>query len=156
MKNWMWLAVSMLMIGLDQGSKYWALHALYPYQPWAIFSGLNLTLVFNSGAAWGFLSHSGVWHHYFFIGFGLIMSLGLAVWISYLSSHAMIQLLALSLILGGALGNVIDRIRFEYVIDFIDVYYQTHHWAVFNIADSSIVLGALMLFFWPNPTSASR
>ena len=146
MKNWMWLLLAALLLGVDQASKLWALHALAPYQPLSLFPGVDLTLAFNSGSAFGFLSQSGSWHQLFFTCFSLVMSAGLVVWIAMTNPCAKLQLFALSLVLSGALGNVIDRLRLGYVIDFIDVYVKTHHWPVFNIADSAICIGAFLLF----------
>ena len=146
MKKWHWFVLSFIVILMDQASKYFISAGLTPYQPVAISPMLNLTLAYNSGAAFSFLSHAGQWHHWFFIGFSLIMSMALIIWIIRLASTERLQLLALSLILGGAIGNLIDRLFFGSVIDFIDVYYKHHHWPVFNLADSAICIGAFLLF----------
>lgn len=152
MKNWPWFFVSIGVILVDQFSKMWAMMDLLPYQPKAVLPMVNLTLAFNTGAAFSFLHHSGQWHQWFFACFSFAMSVGISVWILRLQSNARLQLLAFSLILGGAIGNLIDRLRLGYVIDFIDVYYQTHHWPIFNFADSAIVLAALILLYdlWKN------
>ncbi|PJD90793.1 MAG: signal peptidase II [Legionella sp.] len=150
MQKWTWFMVCLLFIGLDQATKLWTLHCLDLYQSVAIFPGLHWTLVFNTGSAFGFLSHSGAWPQHLFTAFGLLMSLGLTFWIVKTPLKATRELLALTLILSGALGNVIDRIRLGYVVDFIDVYYKTHHWPVFNVADSAICVGAILLFFSTN------
>ncbi len=146
MKKWHWFVLSLLVILMDQASKYFIASALTPYQPVPLMPMLNLTLAYNSGAAFSFLSQAGQWHHWFFIGFSLTMSIVLITWILRLSSTARLQLMALSLILGGAIGNLIDRACFGSVIDFIDVYYKHHHWPVFNLADSAICIGAFLLF----------
>lgn len=138
----------MLSIGViffDQLSKYWAMTHLTPYEPVVCFSMLNWTLAFNSGSAFNFLSRAGEWHAWFFLSFGVIMSGVLIVWIVRLNTHDRLELLALSCILGGALGNLVDRIRFGSVVDFIDVFYQNHHWPVFNLADSAICMGGFLL-----------
>ena len=146
MSKGIWFFVSLLVIGLDQLSKHWVLTHLVPYQSESLLPMLNLTLAYNSGAAFSLLSSSGEWHRWFFAGFGLLMSGLIAIFIIRLPKGMYLQLLALSLILGGALGNLLDRYFIGYVVDFIDVYYKTHHWPVFNIADSAICIGGGLLF----------
>lgn len=102
----------------------------------------NLTLAYNSGAAFSFLSGAGDWHRWFFAGFSFIVSVILAVWLYRTESQSRFLLVGISLILGGAIGNLIDRALDGYVIDFIDVYYKHHHFATFNLADSAICIGA--------------
>ncbi len=147
-KNWLWYVLAIVLIVCDQSSKWWAIHSLPLYQPMTVFPGLNWTLMFNSGSAFGFLNQSNVsWYSHLFTAFGLLMSVGLIIWMALCKTKEKIELLALSFILSGALGNVIDRIQFGYVIDFIQVYYGEHYFPVFNIADSAICVGALLLFF---------
>lgn len=146
MKKWRWFTLAFVVVLIDQVSKCWAAWVLVPYQPTSIFPLFNLTLAFNSGAAFSFLSGAGEWHRWFFTGFSLIMSSVLAIVILRSASTLRLQLLALSLILGGAIGNLIDRALFGYVIDFIDIYYKNHHWPIFNLADSAICIGAFLLF----------
>ncbi len=110
MNKWPWFLLSLMVILLDQASKYWAVSALMPYQPEAILPMLNVTLAYNSGAAFSFLSGAGDWHRWFFTGFSSIMSIVLAVWIGRLPQGARLQLTAVSLILAGALGNLLDRL----------------------------------------------
>lgn len=145
MKKWFWFVLALVVIGIDQATKYWASADLAPYHPEPIFPMFNLTLAYNTGAAFSFLHNAGAWHRWFFTGFSLLMSLGLIVWITRLPSSARLQLAALSLILGGAIGNLIDRAILGFVIDFIDIYYKHYHWPVFNIADSAICIGAVLL-----------
>ena len=145
MKKWHWFILSLIVVVMDQASKYTASLALTAYQPLSVMPMLNFTLAYNTGAAFSFLSHAGEWHHWFFIGFSLFMSIVLVLWIIRLAPVERLQLLALSLILGGAVGNLIDRAFFGFVIDFIDVYYNHHHWPVFNLADSAICIGAFLM-----------
>ena len=105
----------------------------------------NFTLMHNTGAAFSFLADQGGWQRWFFAVLALGVSLVLAVWLSRLKAHETWLALALSLVLGGAIGNLIDRVYYGYVIDFIDVYYNASHWPAFNIADSAISVGAVML-----------
>lgn len=145
MKKWPWFALTLFIILIDQGSKYWASADLTPYQPESVLPMVNLTLAFNSGAAFSFLSHTGEWHRWIFAAFSTIMSFILTIAILRSAANMKLQLFALSLILGGALGNLIDRAFWGYVIDFIEIYYKNFHWPVFNVADSAICIGAFLL-----------
>lgn len=145
MKKWLWFIVSLCIILLDQASKYWAITSLSPLEPKDILPVLSLTLAYNTGAAFSFLSGAGDWHQWFFVGFSSIMSLVLIGWMFRAKQSSYLLLLALSLILGGALGNLIDRLALGHVIDFIDVYYKQYHWPVFNLADTAICIGAALL-----------
>ena len=145
MKKWMWFLCSLLVVVADQLSKYVASMRLVPYQPEAVMPMFNFTLAFNTGAAFSFLSGAGDWHHWFFMVFSIVVSIVLMIWIVRLPIAERLQLTALSLVLGGALGNLIDRVRLGYVIDFLDVYYKNHHWPIFNIADSAITVGTVLL-----------
>jgi signal peptidase II len=99
----------------------------------------------NTGAAFSFLAQAGGWQRWFFVGLTVIISTGLIIWLKKLSSAAKLEAISISMILGGAIGNVIDRLCHGYVIDFLDVYYGSYHWPTFNIADSAIVVGAALL-----------
>ena len=140
-----WYGLSFLVIVLDQVSKQLAEAQLVYHKAVAVFPGFNFTLMYNEGAAFSFLSDAGGWQRWFFTALSIVISIVLIIWIKRLDHDKRILAAGLALILGGAIGNVIDRIFFGHVIDFIDVYYQTHHWPAFNIADSAIVLGACLL-----------
>jgi signal peptidase II len=141
--KWLWL--SLLVIVCDQISKYAATKLLVYHQAEEVFTGLSLTLVHNTGAAFSFLSQAGGWQRWFFIVLTSGVSVALVYWLSTLSRQRKWLAAALALILGGALGNLWDRAILGYVIDFIDVYYDQWHWPAFNIADSAISVGAVML-----------
>ncbi len=145
MKKWHWFILSILIIIADQTSKYWVGALFTPYKPMPVMPMLNITLAFNTGAAFSFLSGAGDWHRWFFAGFSLLVSVILMIWLWRTPTQARMQSAGISLILGGALGNLIDRGLHGYVIDFIDVYYKYHHFATFNIADSAICIGAGIL-----------
>ena len=107
---------------------------------------LELMRLHNEGAAFSFLSDAGGWQRWVFVGLGVAVSAGILVWLRRLPPTGQSLLAAgLSLILGGALGNVIDRVVFGYVIDFVDVYWKSHHWPAFNVADSAITAGVCLL-----------
>lgn len=143
-KGW-WYFLSLVIIIADQLSKYWVASSLTPYKPMAVIPMLNITLAYNTGAAFSFLSGAGGWHRWFFAGFSLTVSVILIIWLWRLPIREKLQSAGISLILGGAIGNLIDRGLQGYVVDFIDVYYENHHFATFNLADSAISIGAVLL-----------
>jgi signal peptidase II len=140
-----YLSITGWVIVLDQVSKWWVLSWLSLYETVAIMPYFNLTMAHNYGAAFSFLAQAGGWQRWFFIGLAVIISVVLLVWLAKLKPTAKLEAISLSLILGGAIGNVIDRIMYGYVIDFLDVYVGTSHWPAFNIADSAICIGAILL-----------
>jgi signal peptidase II len=140
-----WLNLSAVIILLDQLSKWIVSAQLDLYDSIALIPSFNLVLAHNYGAAFSFLAGAGGWQRWFFTGLAIIVAVVLTVWMSRLKSDAKWEAISLALILGGAIGNVIDRVLHGYVIDFIDVYYASYHWPAFNIADSAICLGAVML-----------
>ena len=145
MKKWYWFVFSIIVIIADQLSKYWVSISLTPYKPMPVFPMLNITLAYNTGAAFSFLSGAGDWHRWFFAGFNLVVSTILIIWLWRTPIQDRLQSAGISLILGGAIGNLIDRGIQGYVVDFIDVYYKHHHFATFNLADSAICIGAALL-----------
>ena len=142
-KHWGWITV--LVIILDQASKILADHYLQYHQPVAVMPFFNFTLMYNKGAAFSFLANEGGWQRWFFLCLTSVVSIFIYRWLSKLKPHQVLQYIALALIFGGAIGNLIDRAIYGYVIDFLDVYYDNNHWPAFNIADSSITLGAILL-----------
>lgn len=143
MLKWLWLSV--LVVVLDLASKAVATHYLVLYQPLPVFPGFNWTLAHNSGAAFSFLSNESGWQRWFFSVISLVVSIGITIWIKRLAPTQAWLAVALALVLGGAIGNLWDRVTLGYVVDFIDVYYQQNHWPAFNIADSAICVGAVIL-----------
>jgi len=140
-----WLGLSLLALVLDQASKLLIDSTMQLYQSIPLLPFFKLTYVHNTGAAFSFLSEAGGWQRWFFAGLALVISVVIAVWLSRLEKHETLLAAALSLILGGAVGNLIDRLAYGYVIDFLDVYYGTWHWPAFNIADSAITLGVVLM-----------
>lgn len=150
--RWWWL--SLLVIGLDQGAKHLAVSRLEYAVPVPVLPGFNFTLVHNTGAAFSLLHDAGGWQRLFFIVLAIVISVVLAGWLVRLPGEQRWLSVALALILGGALGNLWDRVTLGHVVDFIDVYWRTAHWPAFNIADSAIFAGAVMLAldaFWLEP-----
>jgi signal peptidase II len=140
-----WVWISIIVIILDQITKIYADQVLQYGQPVSVMPMFNFTLLYNMGAAFSFLSDAGGWQRWFFIFLSSTISIVLIVWIYKLQVHEKLQTVSIALILGGAIGNLIDRSIYGYVIDFLDVYYQQHHWPAFNIADSAITVGAIIL-----------
>jgi signal peptidase II len=144
-----WLGLSALMIVLDQWTKSLAVGHLEFQQPVPVIDGFwNWNLTHNTGAAFSFLARAGGWQHAFFIALALIISATLSFLLTRTARGEWRTALPFALIIAGALGNVIDRFRLGYVVDFIEWYYRSFQWPVFNVADSCIVVGAtLMVLF---------
>jgi len=140
-----WLGLSLLVIILDQVSKLAISGTMQLYQSIPVMPFFKLTYVHNTGAAFSFLSEAGGWQRWFFAALALVISGVIAVWLARLKHDETLLAVALSLVLGGAIGNLIDRLVYGYVIDFLDVYYQTWHWPAFNVADSAITIGVILM-----------
>ncbi len=144
MLKWLWISAVTLV--LDQASKLAVDGSMQLFESIPLLPYFNLTYVHNTGAAFSFLAQAGGWQRWLFAGLAVVMSSIIAVWLYRLKKHETLMAVALSLVLGGAIGNLIDRVAYGYVIDFLDVYYQDWHWPAFNIADSAICIGVgLML-----------
>jgi len=141
-----WLGLSALIVAADQLAKYAAVHGLAAGTPVEVTSFFNLALVYNAGAAFSILSHAAGWQRWLFIAVALIASAWI-VWLLRKYPHERLFALALSLVLAGAIGNVIDRILVGAVIDFLDFHALGYHWPAFNVADSAITCGAALLIW---------
>jgi signal peptidase II len=146
-----WLLLSLLVLLLDQATKWLILSTLQPFEPVILSPNLNLTLMFNEGAAFSFLSNAGGWQRWLFTGLALVVSVVLTVWLLRLKRGEGWLAAGLALLIGGALGNLIDRILLGHVVDFIQVSLPFvpldlfNPWPAFNIADSAITLGVIIL-----------
>lgn len=143
MLRWLWLSV--LVLALDQGTKAAAEAWLAPYEPLPVLPFFNLTLMYNTGAAFSFLSDASGWQRWLFTLVGLAVSAGIVWWLGRLGRGERLLAVALALILGGALGNVIDRVLIGHVVDFIQLYAGKYYWPAFNVADSAISVGAALI-----------
>ena len=141
--KWLWVSVVVLLA--DQCTKLLADAMLALYQPVELIPYVALRKAYNSGAAFSFLADESGWQRWFFIVLAMVVIGVLVVWLRRLPAEEVRTRLALSLILGGAAGNVVDRLVYGYVIDFIDIYYASWHWPAFNIADAAISVGAFLL-----------
>ncbi len=139
-----WLGLAALIVILDQITKLWISNSFVYGEGLRVTNFFNLVLAHNAGAAFSFLSDAGGWQRWLFSAIAVVA----AVWITWLlRKHAQEKLFcfALALILGGALGNLIDRIAYGYVVDFLDFYWKSYHFPTFNVADAAITCGATLL-----------
>ena len=144
-KPLIWLFLSIVVIFVDQATKLWAEARLSDGSVIDILPVLNFALAYNTGAAFSFLADAGGWQKFFFSGVAIVVS----VYLTYAISQAKVSekqlVIAYSLVIAGALGNLIDRIRIEKVVDFIHVFYQSWHFPYFNVADMAITVGAILM-----------
>lgn len=141
---WRWLLLAGGVVALDQTSKFVAVAALAGKSPVEVTPFFNLLLVYNRGAAFSFLAGAGGWQRELFTAIAVIASLWI-VWLLRRYPQQSLFCLALSLVLGGAVGNVIDRVMIGAVVDFLDFHAWGWHWPAFNVADSAITCGAVLL-----------
>ena len=142
--NWLWLALAVVL--LDQWTKYLVVDNLDEFQEIVLLPVLDLMRLHNEGAAFSFLGDASGWQRWLFTSLGIAVSVGILVWLRRLpASGAHLLAAGLSLVLGGALGNVIDRVLWGHVIDFIRVHYEQWYFPAFNVADSAITVGAALL-----------
>jgi len=145
MLKWLWL--SGLVLILDQASKWFMVSWLSLYETVAVIPFFNLTMAHNSGAAFSFLANAGGWQRWFFTVIAIVVSIVIVVWLKRLTADARLEAISISLMLGGAVGNLIDRLMYGYVIDFLDFYnyFGSYHFPAFNIADSALCIGVTLL-----------
>lgn len=139
-----WLGLALLVAMLDQASKYWIMSALSFGETVPVTGFFDLVLVFNPGAAFSFLAHHSGWQRWFFI----VLAVAICSWLFTLLRHHQDETLlpaAFSLIIGGAIGNVIDRFVFGAVVDFLYFHVGRYGWPAFNLADSAITLGVILM-----------
>jgi signal peptidase II len=139
----LWLVIALVVVLLDQASKIMMSQFLLYGQSETVTSYFNLVMVYNKGAAFSFLSDQPGWQRYFFTAVSVIASLFI-LWMLKRNPTQRLFCWALALILGGAVGNLIDRIAYGHVIDFLDFHVGGWHWPAFNVADSAITVGAIL------------
>lgn len=158
--RWFSVVMAIDIILLDQVSKWFANTHLPYSQPMPVVPMLNWTLHYNKGAAFGMLAEAGGWQRFFFAGLAILATVVIGYLLKTSQASQQLYRLGLACILGGAIGNLIDRVAFGHVIDFIDFYYQSYHFPIFNLADSAISLGVSLLLwdslFLSKPTSSSQ
>ena len=142
---WVGFVLAAVVIGLDQCTKALASAELQYRVPVEITAWFDLMLAHNTGAAFSFLASAGGWQRWFLAGVALVVSVVVSVWLTRLKHSEKMLGIALGLVLGGGLGNLIDRVSLGYVVDFISWHYNEWYWPAFNIADSAICVGAVLL-----------
>ena len=150
-----WLLIAAAIVAVDQAVKYAVVQYFSSHPPIAVTSFFNLLLVYNTGAAFSLLSDAAGWQRGFFIAIALIASVWI-VWLLRRDPRPSLFTVALTLVLAGAVGNLIDRILIGSVVDFLDFHAYGYHWPAFNVADSAITCGAILLVwdaFRPRPAS---
>jgi len=143
--SWLWLTLLCLIV--DQVTKHQVVGSMELYESIKVFSFFSITYVHNLGAAFSFLADEGGWQRWFFTSVAAIASIVFIVWLAKTPKNQKLLSIAFALLLSGALGNLIDRALFGYVIDFLDFYIGDNHWPVFNVADSMIFIGAALMIF---------
>jgi signal peptidase II len=158
--GWLWLPLTLGVIVLDQATKEWMVHHFRLLESVHLMSVLDITLMFNTGAAFSFLSDASGWQKWLFAGLAIVVGLAILVWLRRLKARSQALLCcSLTLILGGALGNLIDRLRIGHVVDFISAHWgQTYYFPAFNVADSAITIGAILLLLdaWRESRNANK
>lgn len=139
-----WFALAAAIAALDLVTKEWASAALTLHQRVEVWPFFNFTLVHNPGAAFSFLADGGGAQRWFFIALTIILTGIIGWWLAHTRDRGWLSA-ALALVLGGAVGNLVDRVRFGYVVDFLDFHFAGWHWPAFNIADAAISCGAVLL-----------
>jgi len=139
---WKWLWITVVIIALDLWTKALVSSSFAVGEVSPVFPGFNMVLYHNYGAAFSLLSDAGGWQRWFFTGISSLISLALFVWMLRLGKQQTILAIAIGFVLGGALGNLYDRVTLGYVVDFLEFYIKDYYWPAFNIADSAVFIGA--------------
>lgn len=154
-----WLPLTAVVIALDQASKLWMIHHFFILERVRLLPVLDIVLTYNTGAAFSMLAQASGWQRWVFVALALAVSAVLLVWMRRLaaSTQGLISC-GLALIVAGALGNLIDRVRLGHVIDFIWAHWGEHYFPAFNVADSAITIGAALLLLdaWRESRAAQR
>lgn len=142
-RPWIGLVIAVTVVAIDQWTKQLAIAALDFRSPEKVTSWFDWMLTYNTGAAFSFLADAGGWQRWFLSGVALAVSIFLVVWLFRLAPRDRVLVAPMGCILGGGVGNLVDRVTMGHVVDFISLHYQDWYWPAFNIADSAITLGAI-------------
>ena len=140
-----YFVIALIVVLLDQLTKLWVLNSFETFEIVTILPVFNLTLVFNEGAAFSFLADAGGWQRYIFVSISAVMSIVFVIWLSQVKSHELWLANGLAFLLGGAVGNLIDRVWLGKVIDFLQWHWHDAYFPAFNLADAAITLGVILL-----------
>ncbi|ODC05489.1 signal peptidase II [Terasakiispira papahanaumokuakeensis] len=143
--QWRWLWLAVLVVVFDLASKAWVSSVFQYGERWDVLPVFQLTLLHNTGAAFSFLADHDGWQRWLFALIGVVAVVGILIWLGRLKRHETILALGLTLILGGAIGNLHDRLMLGYVVDFLAFHWQYRYFPAFNLADSAITLGAILI-----------
>ncbi len=160
--GWRWLPLSIAIIAFDQLTKAWIESSFELYESVVVLPVLDITRLHNPGAAFSFLADAGGWQRWFFTGLALVVSIGIVWWLRRIDPRQQLALSSgLALIMGGAIGNVIDRLQHGFVIDFVHVHWGAAYFPAFNVADAAITVGAGLLLVdawneWQRERAAAR
>jgi signal peptidase II len=157
--GWRWLPLTLLVVVLDQLSKVWIVGHFELYEPLHLLPVLDITLMYNTGAAWSFLADASGWQRWVFVALAVGVGVAILIWLRRLKARAQgLLCCSLALILGGAVGNVIDRLRIGHVVDFIHAHWNGAYFPAFNVADAAITIGAALLLLdaWRENSSTRK
>lgn len=143
-----WVVLALVCFIVDQITKLWVLGVFEYREVLEVLPVFNLTLAYNHGAAFSMLSDAGGWQRWLFTAFAILASVIILGWLRRTSKHLRIFCISLALILGGALGNLYDRVMYGYVVDFLDFHWGSSHFPAFNVADAAITLGAILMLWY--------
>ena len=151
-----YFVIALIVVLLDQLTKLWVLNSFETFEIVTVLPVFNLTLVFNEGAAFSFLADAGGWQRYIFVSISAVMSIVFMVWLSRVKSHELWLATGLAFLLGGAVGNLIDRVWLGKVIDFLQWHWHDAYFPAFNLADAAITLGVILLLIDSFKTSSEK
>lgn len=143
MLHLLWLSAAV--VAADQLTKFWIEAVFREFEVLVVWPVFNLTLVYNTGAAFSLLSDAGGWQRWFFVGLASVISLAMVAWLRQLRADERLTGFGLALVIGGAVGNLIDRVRLGKVVDFLQWHWEQWYWPSFNVADSAITVGVVLL-----------
>jgi len=151
-----YFVIALVVVLLDQLTKLWVLNSFETFEIVTVLPVFNLTLVFNEGAAFSFLADAGGWQRYIFVSISAVMSIVFVIWLSRVKSHERWLATGLAFLLGGAIGNLIDRVWLGKVIDFLQWHWHDAYFPAFNLADAAITLGVILLLIDSFKTSSEK
>jgi len=151
-----YFVMALVVVLLDQLTKLWVLNSFETFEIVTVLPVFNLTLVFNEGAAFSFLADAGGWQRYIFVSISAVMSIVFVIWLSRVKSHELWLATGLAFLLGGAVGNLIDRVWLGKVIDFLQWHWHDAYFPAFNLADAAITLGVILLLIDSFKTSSEK